>query len=256
MTLDYQALLEAARRAARDAGSAVLEIAAGHVETRHKTDQSPVTIADDTAERIILAALRQAAPDIPIVSEEDAAATGLPAGPAARYWLVDPVDGTRGFIERRDEYTVNIGLVENGRAVLGVIGVPTRGLIYAACGAGTATRQQGDARPEPISARLPPPQPIVLSSRFYGASRRLTAYLDAIPGAENRQMGSAVKFCILAEGGADYYPRFGETCEWDTAAGQAILEAAGGSVRTLDGAPLAYGKSKFLNPAFVARGRT
>ena len=255
MTASRAALLEAARRAAEVAAVAILKIYATPFEVRRKADQSPVTLADEEAERLIVAALEQAVPDIPVVAEEQVAASGLPATLAPRYWLVDPLDGTRGFVDRSDEFTVNIGLIEDGWPVLGVIGVPTQRLIYAAAGPGTATRQRAGSKPEKIMARAAPASPIVLSSRLHGPSRRVDAYLATVPGAIHRPMGSAVKFCIIAEGVADHYPRYGETCEWDTAAGQAILEAAGGSVTTLDGVRLGYGKPGYRNPAFVARGR-
>jgi len=249
-------LLDAACRAAEEAAAAIRAIYATSFEIRRKADQSPVTLADDEAERIIIAALSSAAPEIPIVAEEQVAAQGAPDRPAPRFWLVDPLDGTRGFVDRSDEFTVNIGLVENSRAVLGVVGVPVKRLIYAAAGPGTATRQSEGGSPAPIAARVPPARPVVLSSRLHGVSRRIEAYLATVPGAEHRPMSSAVKFCLVAEGGADHYPRYGETSEWDTAAGQAILEAAGGSVVTLEGAPLLYGKPRYLNPGFIARGRT
>lgn len=255
MTASRATLLEAARRGAEAAAVAILKIYATPFEVRRKADQSPVTLADEEAERLIVAVLEQAAPDIPVVAEEQVAASGLPATLASRYWLVDPLDGTRGFVDRSDEFSVNIGLIEDGWPVLGVIGVPTQRLIYAAAGPGTATRQRNGGKPEKIAARLAPANPIVLSSRLHGSSRRVDAYLAALPGAVHRQMGSAIKFCIIAEGAADHYPRYGETCEWDTAAGQAILEAVGGSVATLDGVRLGYGKPGYRNPAFVARGR-
>ena len=256
MNAERRALLEAARLAARQAADIILKVYATSFDVRHKADKSPVTLADEEAERLIIAALKKAAPDIPVIAEEQAAAKGLSKIVPPRFWLVDPLDGTKGFVAREDEFTVNIGLVENNRPVLGVVGVPTRGLIYAASGPGTATRQRGESAPEPISARLPPARPVVVTSRTNGPSRRIDAYLAQLPGAKRRALGSAVKFCLLAEGTADHYPRYGETHEWDTAAGQAILEAAGGSVVTLDGAPFLYGKPGYLNPGFIARGRT
>jgi 3'(2'), 5'-bisphosphate nucleotidase len=256
MNAERHALLEVARLAARQAAEAILEVYATSFDVRHKADRSPVTLADEEAERLIIAALMKVAPDIPVIAEEQAAAKGLPVSVPPRFWLVDPLDGTKGFVAREDEFTVNIGLVEGNRPVLGVVGVPVKRLIYAAAGPSTATRQRGDAKPEPISARLPPAKPVVVTSRTNGPSRRIDAYLAQFPGAERRALGSAVKFCLLAEGTADHYPRYGETHEWDTAAGQAILEAAGGSVTTLDGAPFLYGKPGYFNPGFIARGRT
>jgi len=256
MTASYSALLEAACSGVEAAAAVILKIYATPFEVRRKADQSPVTLADEEAERLIVAALERVAPEIPIVAEEQVAASGLPATLASRYWLVDPLDGTRGFVDRIDEFSINVGLIEDGFPVLGVIGVPTQHVIYAATGPGTATRQRAGGKPEPISARIAPAHPTVLSSRLHGPSRRVEAYLATVPGAVHRPMGSASKFCLIAEGTADHYPRYGETSEWDTAAGQAIVEAAGGSVTTLDGARLAYGKAGYRNPAFVARGRT
>jgi len=258
MNAEYRALLETARLAARQAAEIILKVYATPFDVRHKSDKSPVTLADEQAERLIVAALKKAAPGIPVIAEEEQAAIeGEQAAAPPRFWLVDPLDGTKGFVAREDEFTVNIGLVENHRPVLGVIGVPVKNLVYAAAGPGTATRQSGDGTPEPISARAAPENPVVLTSRLNGRSRRIDAYLATLPaGTEHRQMGSAVKFCLLAEGTGDHYPRYGETHEWDTAAGQAILEAAGGSVTTIEGAPFRYGKPRYLNPGFIARGKT
>jgi 3'(2'), 5'-bisphosphate nucleotidase len=255
MNSEYQDLIELARRAARDAAVAIMRIVCTEFEVVRKADESPVTLADTEAEQIIVNLLKAAAPDIPIVAEEHAAAHGLPEFVAPRFWLVDPLDGTRGFVDLRDEYSVNIGLVENGRTVLGVIGVPNKGLIYTGAGSGTATRQSEGGKPEPITARRPPVRPVVVTSRLHGPSRRIAAFMQTVPGSEQKPIGSAFKFCLLAEGSADFYPRYGNTSEWDTAAGHAILEAAGGSVVTLEGAPFRYGKPNYLNSGFIARGR-
>ncbi len=256
MTADRAALLEAACRGVEAAAAEILKVYATPFAVRRKADHSPVTAADEEAERLIVATLVSIAPEIPVVAEEQVAVSGLPATPAPRFWLVDPLDGTRGFVDRTDDFSINVGLIEDGWPVLGVIGVPTRQLIYAAAGPDTATRQRAGGKPEKIAARVPPVNPVVLSSRLHGSSRRVDAYLASVPGAVHRQMGSAFKFCLIAEGAADHYPRYGETSEWDTAAGQAILEAAGGSVTTVDGVRLGYGKPGFRNPAFIARGRT
>jgi 3'(2'), 5'-bisphosphate nucleotidase len=251
---DYLRLLDIASRAARAAAAVILEIYAAPFEVREKTDASPVTEADERSERIIHDILRQAAPDIPVIAEEQVSAAGAPQAIPARFWLVDPLDGTREFVAKRDEFTVNIGLVENGRPVLGVVHLPARDVAYRAAGFGTATRQRNAMPPEAIAARRPLARPVVVHSRSHANDERIATYLAGLPGAEIHISGSAAKFCFLAEGSADYYPRFGTTMEWDTAAGQAILEAAGGSVVTLDGAPLSYGKPDFRNPHFIARG--
>jgi 3'(2'), 5'-bisphosphate nucleotidase len=253
---DHRTLLEIARRAAREASLAILEIYAGDFAFRRKEDRSPVTAADEAAEAIIIAALTKAAPDIPVIAEEQAARDGTVERAPARFWLVDPLDGTREFVKRNGEFTVNIGLVEGDRTRLGIIHVPVTGVTYAGCGPGTATRQEGDAAPTPIAARpVPDTGAIVAHSRSHSDAPRIAAYLAGLPGARTLVTGSSVKFCLIAAGEADYYPRFGTTMEWDTAAGQAILEAAGGTVATLDGAPLRYGKPGFRNTDFIAAGR-
>ena len=258
MSGDYARLLEAARAAAREAGAAILAVYATDFVVRHKEDRSPVTLADERAEAIIVAALARAAPEIPVIAEEEqSAAAGAPQHAPPRFWLVDPLDGTREFAARNGEFTVNIALVEGDRSVLGVVHVPVTGTLYAACGSGTATRQEGDARPVAIAARRAPlAGAVVAHSRSHRDDQRLDAYVASLPGATRRVSGSAVKFCLVAAGEADFYPRFGPTMEWDTAAGQAVLEAAGGRVITLDGAPLRYAKPGFRNPEFIAAGRS
>jgi 3'(2'), 5'-bisphosphate nucleotidase len=254
MSHDLRALLDAARLAARAASAAILEIYATPFDVRRKEDASPVTEADERAERLIIAALAKAAPEIPAIAEELAAAQNLPTlGP--RFWLIDPLDGTKEFIAKNGEFSVNIALIEGERPVLGVIHVPVKNLTYAAAGPSSATRQHGDAPPEPIKARKAPPEGIVVThSRSHVDSKKLATFLAAYPGAQRLISGSAVKFCLVAEGSADLYPRFGTTMEWDTAAGQAILEAAGGSVTSFDGAPLRYRKPLFRNADFLAHG--
>jgi 3'(2'), 5'-bisphosphate nucleotidase len=255
LTQSHALLLDAARRAAFAAGEAIMRIYAAPFAVRQKEDKTPVTEADLAAERVIVAMLDQVSPEIPIASEELVDANGLPPE-AARFWVVDPLDGTREFVARNDEFSVCIALVEHGRPVLGVVHGPALGLTYAACGPGTATRQRGLARPEPISARPPPEDGlVVIHSRSHENSRRLAEYLADFPVRERRQCGSALKFGVIAAGEADLYPRFGTTMEWDTAAGQAVLEAAGGRVETLAGAPLSYGKPGLKNEGFLARGK-
>jgi len=253
---EHRRLLEVARRAARAAAIPILEVYREDFAVRHKSDASPVTLADERAEALIIAALESATPDIPVIAEERAAARGLDALPPPRFWLVDPLDGTREFIKRNGEFTVNIGLVEGDRVVLGVVHVPVTGMTYSACGRNTAARQERDAPPRPIAARVAPASgAIIIHSRSHADEARLAAFAATLPQAERRISGSSVKFCLLAAGEADCYPRFGTTMEWDTAAGQAVLEGAGGSVTTLDGAPLRYAKPGFRNSDFIARGR-
>jgi 3'(2'), 5'-bisphosphate nucleotidase len=250
-------LLEAAREASWRAGAAILEVYAEEFEIRRKADQSPVTLADHRSEAIIVEALRDLAPGIPVIAEELAEASGLPAEAPPLFWLVDPLDGTKEFVRRNGEFSINIALVERDRPVLGLIHVPVKDLTYAAGGPGTATRQEGRAAPVPIAARKPPEGGLVVThSRSHNASPKVDAFLEGMKVAERLVSGSAYKFCLVAEGRADLYPRFGPTMEWDTAAGQAILEAAGGSVATIEDAPFRYGKPGFLNPGFIARGHS
>lgn len=255
MHADLRELLEGARRAARSAAAAILDVYRTPFEVRSKADASPVTEADERAETIIIGILTKLAPEIPVIAEE-MAERGLPAA-AARFWLVDPLDGTREFVAKNGEFTTNIGLIEGERPVLGVIHLPVANVTYAAAGLGTATRQEQDAAPLAISARAVPSRgAVIVHSRSHGNKDDLAAYIATHPEAQTRIAGSAAKFCFVAEGSADLYPRFGPTMEWDTAAGHAIVEAAGGSVTTFDGAPLRYAKPGFRNPEFLAKGRS
>jgi 3'(2'), 5'-bisphosphate nucleotidase len=248
-------LIEIAKRAALAAGDAILKVYAQDFTVAEKSDRTPVTEADLAAEGIILEALGAAFPDIPILSEERVEKEGLPPS-AARFWAVDPLDGTREFIARNGEFAVNIALVEDHRPILGVVYGPARRVLYCAHGPGTATRQEAAGAPQRISARRPPTDGlVVVHSRSHGDSRRLAEFLRDFPVRERRSCGSALKFGLLASGAADLYPRFGTTMEWDTAAGDAILAAAGGRVLTLAGTPLAYGKPGFRNDGFIACGR-
>ena len=250
------ALLDAALRAALAGGEEVMRIYADPFEVTHKDDKTPVTEADLASERVIVAMLTAAFPDIPVVSEETVPENGFES-PAHRFWLVDPLDGTREFVAKNGEFAVLIGLVEDGRPVLGVVHGPATGVTYLAHGPGTAMRRRGGGAFEPIRARPAGPAGlVVVHSRSHENSRRLAEYFQGRPVVERQKCGSALKFGLLAAGEADLYPRFGTTMEWDTAAGQAVLEAAGGHVLTLAGEPLAYGKPGLKNDGFVAWGAT
>ena len=251
------AFLELALRAALAGGEEVMRIYAEPFEVREKHDKTLVTEADLAAERVIEQILREAFPDIPVVSEETAEPEGWTA-PGPRFWSVDPLDGTREFVNGTDEFAVLVALVENGRPVLGVVYGPAAGVTYTAAGPGTAMRRHGTGPFAKIAAREPPPGGIVVvHSRSHENSRRLAEYFEGkpVPVIERKKCGSALKFGVVASGEADFYPRFGTTMEWDTAAGQAILEAAGGSVVTPSGAPLAYGKPGLKNEGFLAWGK-
>jgi 3'(2'), 5'-bisphosphate nucleotidase len=254
MNADLRELLEGARRAARAAAPAILEIYHTPFEVRSKADASPVTEADERAEAIIIAALAKLAPEIPVVAEEMASRGEAIA--AERFWLVDPLDGTREFVAKNGEFTTNIGLIEGDRPILGVVHLPVTNVTYAGAGPGTATRQEQDTAPVAIAVRrIPPTRAVVAHSRSHGNNEKLSTYLATLRQPQSRVAGSAAKFCFVAEGSADLYPRFGPTMEWDTAAGHAVVEAAGGSVTCLDGSRFRYAKPGFRNPEFLAKGR-
>ena len=251
---DENELLELAADLALRAAVVILDIRARGFEIERKEDRSVVTEADRAAEAIIVAGLRAATPEIPVIAEEEVAGGRITAA-CREFWLVDPLDGTREFTSGSDDFAVNIGLVRDSRPVLGVVGVPATGELFGGIvGQGAWKRLRGVQTP--VQARVPPTEgETVVASRFYGAGRELDAFLAGRTVAEICNYGSSLKFCRLAEGIADVYPRFGRTMEWDTGAPQAVLEAAGGSVCTLDGAPLLYGKPGWENPHFVCAGR-
>ena len=230
-----------------------MEVYATDFDVVAKGDASPVTVADERAEALIVAALHELAPAIPIVAEEAVAAGQVPAV-GDRFWLVDPLDGTKEFIKRNGEFTVNIALIEDGRPVLGVVCAPALDRLYAgATGVGAYVLDSGGRRP--LRCRAVPPEGLtVVASASHGDPGLLDDYLRGRPVAARRAIGSSLKLCLVAAGEADLYPRFGRTMEWDIAAGHAVLAAAGGAVTDLAGAPLGYGKPGFDNPAFVARG--
>jgi 3'(2'), 5'-bisphosphate nucleotidase len=251
--MDDAALLDLAVRLVAEAAEVIRTIRAAGFTVEAKSDDSPVTIADRQAEAIITAGLRAATPDIPVIAEEEVAA-GLITHLGPAYWLVDPLDGTREFAAGRPEFAVNIGLIRDGVPVLGAVASPALHEIhYGRRGAGAWKRTP--AQTTRIEARAPPPEGLtVMASRHYAADPALATLLAAYKTASITNIGSALKFLRLAEGAADFYPRLGRTMEWDTAAPQAVLEAAGGAVLTTDGAPLRYGKPAFENPDFFAWG--
>lgn len=252
---DHARLVAAILPLALEAGAVILRHYGGAFAVRTKRDSSPVTLADEEAERLIVAGLRALTPGTPVVAEEEVAAGAVTAVDDRPFWLVDPLDGTKEFVARNGEFTVNIALVEAGAPVLGVVHAPARGLTYSGHGPGTAMRAIGGGAPAAIAARRPPAEGIVVvSSRSHNDRERLRALVGGRAVAEWRILGSSLKFCHLAEGAADLYPRYGATSEWDTAAGHAVLAAAGGRVETLDGGPFRYGKPNFLNGGFIARG--
>lgn len=252
-------LLQAVTQVALQAAEQVMQVYRGAFAVRGKADASPVTEADERAEALITAALLGLQPEVPVVAEEAAARGEVPAI-GGRFWLVDPLDGTREFVSRNGEFTVNIALVEDGEPVLGVLVVPVDGRVYAGLttpGVRGAWRRVGSGEPQPIRVRgVPTAGPVLACSRSHGDETALQKWLarQGRAAAGRVVAGSSLKFGLLAEGAADWYPRFGRTMEWDTAAGHAVLAAAGGEVLDLQGRPLRYGKPGFENPHFWARG--
>lgn len=248
--------LDAAVEAALKAGAAIMEHY-GSTEREAKSDGSPVTVADRASEGVILPALAALDPALPILSEEQAAAGITPPDLDGAFWCVDPLDGTKEFLNGSGEFTVCIGGVDRHRAVFGVLHAPALCLTFAGGVGLGAFRIGADGSRHPITVRRPPEDGrVALVSRSHRDGADLEARLKAAGVTAERSMGSAIKFGLIACGEADIYIRVGPTSEWDTAAGEAVLAAAGGVVEDLAGGPLAYGKPGFLNAGFVARGRS
>ncbi|MBA3577930.1 MAG: 3'(2'),5'-bisphosphate nucleotidase CysQ [Sphingomonas sp.] len=250
--LDQRRLLEDIAVASREAGEAILELVRRGFDVEQKDDLSPVTEADRAAELIILAALAKAAPGVPVVAEEEVAAGRIPAI-GDTYFLVDPLDGTKEFIRGGDDYTVNIGLISNGSPVLGTVFTPARSTLHAGIvGDGAWLEDEEGRRPIRVRERGKPIIAVASKSHFNQPTADYLA--QAVGECDYVGIGSSLKLCIVAEGKADIYPRLAPTSEWDTAAGHAVLLAAGGLVDGPDGEPLRYGKRAFLNRGFVATG--
>ena len=243
-------LLEACVVAARAAGAEILALVAAGYEIETKSDQSPVTVCDRAAEAIILAALARAAPGIPVIAEEEVAAGRIPA-PGDMYFLVDPLDGTKEFVRGGDDYTVNIGLIVGGTPRLGVVYQPALDRLHLGLVGEGAWLEENGTRTSIATRKLGEERAAVASKSHF--NQATADYLDqAIGACGHVAVGSSLKFCLVAEGRADIYPRLSPTSEWDTAAGHAVLLAAGGRVDGLDGSPLTYGKTAFLNRGFCA----
>lgn len=238
---------------AHDAGRVVMDVYATDFSVRSKEDASPVTEADERAEAIIVAALRALTPDIPIVAEEAAAAGHTPE-PGRRFWLVDPLDGTQEFVSRNGEFTVNIALVDDGAPVLGVVYAPALGRMFGGVVGGGAFVEDAGGRRAIRCRTAPDTGLVVVASRSHGDADALARFLGERKVASLTNAGSSLKLCLVAAGEADLYPRLGPTREWDTAAGHAVLSAAGGHLTDLEGTTLVYGKPGFDNPHFVASG--
>jgi 3'(2'), 5'-bisphosphate nucleotidase len=249
---DLYALAARLMPIAARAGAAIMQIYDAGFAVQHKRDNSPLTLADLESQRLILEGLAEVTPDIPILSEESAQAPWSERRAWRELWVIDPLDGTREFVKRNGEFTVNIALVVEHEPVLGLVAAPALGLLYwGAQGVGAFSRHGSQAQ-QPI--RISPPQsPLrVVGSRSH-ASAETAAYLTRVAPHVMTGIGSSLKFCLVAEGNADLYPRFGPTSEWDTAAGQALLEAAGGQVTRLDGHRLRYNcRESVINSDFLA----
>lgn len=262
-------LMPSVETIARKAGAEIMALRGNLVDAdiTTKEDRSPVTAADHAANRVVTESLQALTPDIAIISEESSYdpdefdADGV-------FWVVDPLDGTKGFLKGEDRFTVNIALVADHRPVLGVIYVPARDELFAGIVShddtdnsttGLACHVANGGQRRTIEARTPPAAGIsIVASGFHGDTNKMASFLTGYNVVEQLKMSGAMKFCLVAKGEADIYPRFGNTCEWDTAAGQAIVEAAGGRVVEAEtGKLLTYGhiERKFLNPAFIVWGR-
>jgi 3'(2'), 5'-bisphosphate nucleotidase len=262
---DYRLLLDALLSSVLGAGRIEMAHFKAGVTVATKADTTPVTVADHEAEEVLLAGLHAAAPGVPVIAEEEVAAGRTPVI-GDRFFLVDPLDGTRAFIRNSPEFTINIGLIEAGCPTFGIIYAPALALLFATLDPKHAVEvaiAPGDAATlngrelKPLEGRDPDVTALVAFASRSHAAESTDAYLKRLAIAEKRRASSSLKFCLIARGEADLYARLGETSEWDTAAGDAILKAAGGCVTTLESAPLAYGKSgaRFANPSFVAWGR-
>ena len=249
-------LLESIEALAVRAAAVVQRIYRSEFTVDTKADATPVTLADQQAEALILEGLAAISPDIPVVAEESVASGRVPAiDPAGRFWLVDPLDGTRDFITRNGEFTVNIALIDAGEPLLGVVHAPALAVMYSGVAGHGAWRTDSAGR-HAIHCRSVPAEGLaVVASRSHGDEQALDAFLAGRRVASRVNAGSSLKLCLVAEGRADLYPRLGRTMEWDIAAGHAVLAAAGGGVYGIrDGQPLRYGKAGFENPHFVAQG--
>jgi 3'(2'), 5'-bisphosphate nucleotidase len=263
---DFDSLARALIPVAQSAGAAIMRHYQAGVATEYKDNLSPVTAADRDAEAIILEALGKILPGVPVVAEEEASAGRIPST-GSEFLLVDPLDGTREFINKRDEFTVNIALIQNKRPMFGLVYAPATHELYVTTGSDRCVSACLHPDPKVTSAvglELTPIQarPVDMNGLVVLASRshlddETRAFIDRHKVTEMRNAGSSLKFCVIARGDADLYPRFGPTMEWDTAAAHAVLAAAGGTVTMLDGAPFLYGKTQtaFLNPGFLAWGR-
>lgn len=239
---------------ARAAGTTIMAYRERGFTVRTKADVSPVTDADEAANALITSKLEVLTPEIPVIAEESVAHGYIPDISGGIFWLVDPLDGTKEFLKEEGEFTVNIALVDNGVPTLGVVQLPTRDALYYGSKGNGAFARYGDDQPKPIHVRSTPEEGATVVASLSHFTAETEAWLKDKKVADTHRAGSSFKFCVIATGEADLYPRLGRTMEWDTGAAHAVLTAAGGSVRTLEGEDLVYGKPGFENPYFVARG--
>lgn len=255
---DYQQYLEEVMAIARNAGEAIMQIYATDFDVSHKSDHSPLTKADLAAHHLIVESLKQLTPHIPVLSEESDDVTAEIRNSWQTYWLIDPLDGTREFVKRNGEFTVNIAYIQNHVPVLGVVYAPVKELLYYACAGGGAFKQIGNWAATKIHSRAFRLEQITVAGSRSHSDHQLQQFLNqmhiktgSIP--ELIHMGSSLKICLVAEGGADVYPRLGPTSEWDTAAAHCVLREAGGEIMDIQGQPLRYNtKESLLNPSFFA----
>ncbi|SDD93787.1 3'(2'),5'-bisphosphate nucleotidase CysQ [Kordiimonas lacus] len=259
MSHDLASMIPALQSTILRAGETVMAVYHSDFEVYGKADQSPVTEADRRGEEIIEAALKELAPDIPIVGEEAKSEGKCPDISGGTFWLVDPLDGTKEFIKKGSDFTVNIGLIKGGNPVMGLVLAPAMNKLYwgnVGQGAWIADVEDGELVNErPVATRPSIGDKLTIVASKSHRSQELEAWLSHFPSADHVSIGSSLKLCLLATGEADLYPRLGPTCEWDTAAAHAVLLAAGGSVEVAGGTPLTYGKdlTTFLNPWFLCK---
>lgn len=240
------------------AGKAILDVRARGFEVMAKADTSPVTEADRIAEGIVVAEIERLTPVFPIVAEERMADGAVESFEGKTFWLVDALDGTKEFVKQGSDFTVNVALIHDGTPVLGLVHAPARNETYVGVvdphGGNRRAEVRRNGRITPIAVRSRPNRVTVTGSKSHEVPELMEPFLANYDIEEKIVVGSSLKFCMVAEGRADIYPRFGPTCEWDTGAGHAVVRAAGGRVHTFDGAELAYKKPRFLNGRFLAEG--
>jgi len=251
--MNQQSLLDQVLEIADTASRKVMEIYQTDFQVQTKDDNSPITEADIASHHVIVDGLTALTPYIPILSEESANAPWEERKTWTRFWLVDPIDGTKDFTNRTGEFTVNIALIENGEPVMGVVTAPALGEAYWGIKGQGAWKREADGSTRRLAVENPPQAIRAVASKNH-MNEDTRHFIEQLGEHQLVQAGSSLKFCRIAEGQADIYPRLGPTCEWDTGAAHAVLVAAGGKVTQLDGTPLAYGKEEVLNPYFVASG--